>query len=57
MSSSLKVTQSSIWLNLIENWLDWLNDEFDSAKTDEEKKEVLKLCERALEENLCKFVE
>ena len=43
-------------INLEEMWLDWLNDEMINAKTDEEKKAVLKLFEKALEDRLCKLL-
>jgi len=36
-----------------EDWLQWLQDEITFAKTDEEKKAMLKLFDRALEETLC----
>ena len=34
-------------------WEDWLHEEIIASKTDEQKKEVLKLFQKALEDLLC----
>lgn len=38
-----------------ELWLAWINDELKLATTDEEKAEVVELCERAIKDYVCKF--
>jgi len=38
-----------------ESWLLWIRDEIKLATTDEQKAEVMELCERALKDYVCKF--
>lgn len=38
-----------------ELWLVWINDEIKLATTDEQKAEVIDLCERAIKDYTCKF--
>lgn len=38
-----------------ELWLVWINDEIKLATTDEQKAEVVELCERAIKDYICKF--
>lgn len=38
-----------------ELWLAWISDEIKLATTDDQKTEVVKLCERAIQDYVCKF--
>jgi len=38
-----------------ELWLAWISDEIKLATTDDQKTEVIKLCERAIQDYVCKF--
>jgi hypothetical protein len=39
---------------LLDEWTDWIEDEWNMAEGPEEKKNVLKFCEQALYEVTCK---
>jgi len=43
-------------ISFLDQWMEWITDEKSFAKTNEEKKAVLKLFDRALEDVLCKNI-